>query len=83
MNKQAINAALCAKSPDERTAITDKYGITKEEVLKFWNGGKICGQCRHYSPLGNATTLNGTCAKVVKRDFTRPADLACKEFNRS
>lgn len=82
MNQQAINAALCAKSPDERTAITDKYGITKDEVLKFWNGGNICGQCKHYSPLGGIPYLNGTCGKVAKNGYTRPGDVACKEFKR-
>lgn len=82
MNQQAVNAALCAKSSDERAAITDKHGITKDEVLKHWNGGKICGQCKHYHPLGNNPRLNGTCSKGVKRDYTRPGDLACKQMER-
>ena len=82
MTSQEINAALCAKSPDERAAITEKHGITKEDVLKFWNGGKICGQCKHYSPLGGNPYLNGTCSKVAKRDYTRPGDVACEQMER-
>ena len=82
MNKQAINAALCAKSPGERESIAEQYGIAKEDVLKFWNSGRICGQCKHYHPLADNTALNGTCAKVLKRDFTKPSDLACKVFER-
>lgn len=79
MRKHQINYALTSTKA-ERDQLKRDMPDLMESVASKWNNGRICGQCKHYSPLGGNRNLNGTCGLNAKNDYTRPADKACNKL---
>jgi hypothetical protein len=75
---QELNVFLCGKTKAERKVLAE--GQDKEKLIKLWAGGRICGQCTHYKPLGGCSALNGVCMKSCRTGYTKPADSICRAF---
>jgi hypothetical protein len=78
--QQAINAFLCGATKEERRAIMEKHNIPQDVAVAAWNGGRICGQCQHYQPLGSSTYLNGLCMRANRNNYVNPGDDICRDF---
>jgi hypothetical protein len=74
------NLFLTAKTKAERKALAE--GLDHDTMIKAWAGGRICGQCTYYRPLGGCSALNGTCMKSCRTGYTKPADSACMAFSK-
>ena len=75
--------AMSMVDSDGRREYAKKYGVM-DEVMHFWNGGKICGQCQHFSQLGGRPSgCSGTCKMFQKNEYTKVTDKACSKFERA
>jgi len=64
----------------ERLKLAGDNPSAYEQAKRHWRGGKICGQCKNFRPLGGLKGMNGTCSVKTKRDYTKPEDAACEKL---
>lgn len=75
-----VRIALSTIDKEKRRDIAESNGVL-DEVLKLWQGGKICGQCKHFTQLGGrGSGLYGMCHILNKHEYVKPEEKACKVF---
>jgi hypothetical protein len=74
-----IRKAL-TETKEARKAMCEGSRAIKRAVLALGSGGRICGQCKAFKPLGNVAGLNGTCHTVSRNTYTLPESPACHFF---
>lgn len=76
-----VRIALSTIDKEKRREIAESNDVL-DEVLKLWNGARICGQCKHFTQLGGrGSGLNGMCHALNKREYVKPEENACKVFD--
>ncbi|RUM90718.1 MAG: hypothetical protein DSZ27_08490 [Thiomicrospira sp.] len=83
MPSKYARMALSITDKAKRREVAEQHGVL-DEVLSFWNGGRVCGQCKYFTQLGGrGSSCNGMCQVVQKRDYTKPSEEACNRFERA
>lgn len=79
---QIARQALGAASKEERAEILGENEKAKQIFMKFWKkNGAVCGRCQHFNSLGKSNSgTNGFCKIVPKSDYTKPEDVACRQY---
>lgn len=73
---------------EERTAAKLKNPEIARRAGLLFNGGKICGQCNHFSQIGTRqgsirnTGLNGNCRLLERNEYIKPERVACTRFQK-